>query len=147
MADLGIIFLRRKHTIHWYQSLFTIITGSMPFRYFWATLYMSNFYFNQLTCVHTLNLFLILSLKFSFILQDNSVMMIWMQVEDTQNTWKIVRRWGHQLSHVHLHIDWNVSLKITMITNFISSLFCSSSIYIKFPLFHLKCFTLSVELT
>ena len=34
MADLGIIFLRRKHTIHWYQSLFTIITGSMPFRYF-----------------------------------------------------------------------------------------------------------------
>ena len=39
MADLGIVFLRRKHTIHWYQSLFTIITGSMPFRYFWATLY------------------------------------------------------------------------------------------------------------
>ena len=39
MADLGIIFLRRKHTIHWYQSLFTVITGSMPFRYFWATLY------------------------------------------------------------------------------------------------------------
>ena len=25
MAELGIIFLRRKHTIHWYQSLFTII--------------------------------------------------------------------------------------------------------------------------
>ena len=40
MADLGIIFLRRKHTIHWYQSLFTVITGSMPFRYFWATLYI-----------------------------------------------------------------------------------------------------------
>ena len=39
MADLGIIFLRKKHTIHWYQSLFTIITGSMPFRYFQATLY------------------------------------------------------------------------------------------------------------
>ena len=39
MADLGIIFLRRKHTIHCYQSLFTVITGSMPFRYFWATLY------------------------------------------------------------------------------------------------------------
>ena len=31
MADLGIIFLRRKHTIHWYESLFTIITGSMRF--------------------------------------------------------------------------------------------------------------------
>ena len=41
MVDLGIIFLRRKHTIHWYQSLFTVITGSMPFRYFWATLYMT----------------------------------------------------------------------------------------------------------
>ena len=42
MADLGIIFLRRKHTIHWYQSLFTIITGSMLFRYFWATLNRQN---------------------------------------------------------------------------------------------------------
>ena len=41
MVDLGIIFLRRKHTIHWYQSLFIVITGSMPFRYFWATLYTS----------------------------------------------------------------------------------------------------------
>ena len=42
MVDLGIIFLRRKHTIHWYQSLFIVITGSMPFRYFWATLYDSS---------------------------------------------------------------------------------------------------------
>ena len=25
MADLGIIFLRRELTIHWYQSLFTIM--------------------------------------------------------------------------------------------------------------------------
>ena len=47
MADLGIIFLRRKHTIHWYQSLFTIITGSMPFRYFWATLYSINTDFSE----------------------------------------------------------------------------------------------------
>ena len=39
MADLGITFLRRKYTIHWYQSLFTVITGSMPLRSFWATLY------------------------------------------------------------------------------------------------------------
>ena len=39
MADLGIIFLRRKHTIHLYKSLFTVITRSMPVRYFWATLY------------------------------------------------------------------------------------------------------------
>ena len=49
MADLGIIFLRRKHTIHWYQSLFTVITGSMPFRYFWATLY------NKLNYVFDIN--------------------------------------------------------------------------------------------
>ena len=37
MADLGIIFLRRKHTIHSYQSLFTIITF-----FFWGggTLYV-----------------------------------------------------------------------------------------------------------
>ena len=42
MADLGINFLRRKHTIHWYQSLFTVITVSMPFRYFWATLYSTH---------------------------------------------------------------------------------------------------------
>ena len=42
MADLGIIFLRKKHTINWYQSLFTIITESMPFRSFWATLYIRN---------------------------------------------------------------------------------------------------------
>ena len=39
MADLGIIFLRRRYPIHWYQSSCIFITGSMPFRYFWATLY------------------------------------------------------------------------------------------------------------
>ena len=39
MADLGIIFLRRRYPIHWYQSSYIFITGSMPFRYFWATLY------------------------------------------------------------------------------------------------------------
>ena len=38
MADLGIIFLGRRYPIHWYQSLFTCITGSMPF-HFLATLY------------------------------------------------------------------------------------------------------------
>ena len=40
MADLGIIFLRRRYPIHWYQSSYIFITGSMPFRYFWATLYI-----------------------------------------------------------------------------------------------------------
>ena len=39
MADLGIIFLRRRYPIHWYQSSYIFITGNMPFRYFWATLY------------------------------------------------------------------------------------------------------------
>ena len=39
MADLGIIFLKRRYPIHWYQSFYIFITGSMPFRYFWATLY------------------------------------------------------------------------------------------------------------
>ena len=41
MADLGIIFLRRRYPNHWYQSSYIFITGSMPFRYFWATLYSS----------------------------------------------------------------------------------------------------------
>ena len=39
MADLGIIFLRRRYPIHWYQSSYIFITESMPFRYFCATLY------------------------------------------------------------------------------------------------------------
>ena len=39
IADLGIIFLRRRYPIHWYQSLYTYIIGSMPFRFVWATLY------------------------------------------------------------------------------------------------------------
>ena len=42
MADLGVIFLRRRYPIHWYQSSYIFITGSMPFRYFWATLYRKN---------------------------------------------------------------------------------------------------------
>ena len=43
----------------------------------------------------------------------------------TQNTWKIVRGWHHQLTHLHIHIDCsrNVSLKIMKIQNFLSSLF------------------------
>ena len=42
-----------------------------------------------------------------------------------QNTWKIVRPWHHQLTHLHIHIDTsrNVSMKITEIQNLISSLF------------------------
>ena len=50
-----------------------------------------------------------------------------------QNTWKIVRWWHHQLTHLHIHINCsrNVSLKITKILN---SLSCS------------KVFTFSIEL-
>ena len=44
-----------------------------------------------------------------------------------QNTWTIVRWWHNQLTHFHIHIhiecSRNVSLKITKIKNFISSLF------------------------
>ena len=41
-----------------------------------------------------------------------------------QNTWKFVRRWDYQLTHLHIHIDCsrNVLLKITKIQNLISSL-------------------------
>ena len=53
-----------------------------------------------------------------------------------QNTWKIVRRWHHQCTHLHIHIDRsrNVSLKIMGIKNFISSLYFLP-IYINFSLF------------
>ena len=34
IADLDIIFLRRRYPVHWYQSLYPYITGSMPFRFF-----------------------------------------------------------------------------------------------------------------
>ena len=33
MADCGIIFLRRRYIIHWYQLLHPHIVGSMPFRF------------------------------------------------------------------------------------------------------------------
>ena len=50
MADLGIIFLRRRYPIHWYQSSYIFITGSMPFRYFWATLYISILSWSEFLC-------------------------------------------------------------------------------------------------
>ena len=42
-----------------------------------------------------------------------------------QNEWKIVRRWHHQLTHLHIHIDWsrNVSWKFEKIQSVITSLF------------------------
>ena len=43
-----------------------------------------------------------------------------------QNIRKFVRRWHHQLTHLHIYIDCsrNVSMKITKVQNFTSSLFC-----------------------
>ena len=35
-------FLRRSYFNHWYQLLHPHIAGSMPFRFFWATLYISH---------------------------------------------------------------------------------------------------------
>ena len=42
-----------------------------------------------------------------------------------KNTWKIVRRWDHELTHLHIHIDCSrkVFLKITKIQTVTSSLF------------------------
>ena len=59
----------------------------------------------------------------------------------------IVGRWDHQLTHLHIHIDYsrNISLKITKIQNFISSL-CFIRFRSKCSLFYSKCFTLSIAL-
>ena len=64
-----------------------------------------------------------------------------------QSEWKIVRRWHHQLTHLHIHIDWsrNVSWKFAKLQNFITSLFFnrfSSGFHRFVPIF----FTLSSEI-
>ena len=42
-----------------------------------------------------------------------------------QNIWQVVRRWHHQLTHLHIHTDWsrNVSWKFAKLQHFITSLF------------------------
>ena len=42
-----------------------------------------------------------------------------------QNIWQVVRQWHHQLTHLHIHIDWsrNVSRKFAKLENVITSLF------------------------
>ena len=44
-----------------------------------------------------------------------------------QNIWQVVRRWHHQLTHLHIHTDWsrNVSWKFVKLQNVITSLFFS----------------------
>ena len=64
-----------------------------------------------------------------------------------QIQWKIVRRWHHQLTYLHIHIECsrNVSWKIVKLYNFISCLFFNP-IFIKFSLICLKLSILSIEL-
>ena len=55
-----------------------------------------------------------------------------------QSEWKIVRRWHHQLAHLHIHSDWSrtVSWKFAKFHNFLIfqpifirfSLFCSENV-------------------
>ena len=42
-----------------------------------------------------------------------------------QNEWKIVRRWHHQLAHLHIHTDWSRSFswKFAKLQSVITSLF------------------------
>ena len=42
-----------------------------------------------------------------------------------QNIWQVVRRWHHQLTHLHIHIDWsrNVLWKFAKLESVITSLF------------------------
>ena len=42
-----------------------------------------------------------------------------------QNIWQVVRWWHHQLTHLHIHIDWsrNVLWKFAKLQNVITSLF------------------------
>ena len=61
--------------------------------------------------------------KFYFLIAE--ILYIFFHFCMWSNTWKIVRQWHHQLTHLHIHIDCsrNVSMKITEIQHFISSLF------------------------
>ena len=64
-----------------------------------------------------------------------------------QNIWQVVRWWHHQLTHLHIHIDWsrNVLWKFAKLQSVITSLFFNrfSS---GFHCLCLKIFTLSSEI-
>ena len=64
-----------------------------------------------------------------------------------QNIWQVVRRWHHQLTHLHIHTDWsrNVSWKFAKLESVITSLFFQP-IFIRFSLFCSENFTLSSEI-
>ena len=64
-----------------------------------------------------------------------------------QNIWQVVRRWHHQLTHLHIHKDWsrNVSWKFAKLESVITSLFFNR-FYIRFLLFCSENFTLSSEI-
>ena len=66
-----------------------------------------------------------------------------------QNEWKIVRWWHHQLTHLHIHIDWsrNVSWKFAETSEcHTHSFLIFQPIFIRFSLFCSKFFTLSSEI-
>ena len=61
-----------------------------------------------------------------------------------QSEWKIVRRWHHQLAHLHIHSDWSrtVSWKFAKFHNFL----IFQPIFIRFSLFCSENFTLSSKI-
>ena len=64
-----------------------------------------------------------------------------------QNIWQVVRRWHHQLTHLHIHTDWsrNVSWKFATTWKCHNFLICQP-IFIRFSLFSSENFTLSSEI-
>ena len=64
-----------------------------------------------------------------------------------QNIWQVVRWWHHQLTHLHIHIDWSRNVlwkfaKIQSVHNFL----IFQPIFIRFSLLCLEIFTLSSEI-
>ena len=61
--------------------------------------------------------------------------------------WQVVRRWHHQLTHLHIFIDWsrNVLWKFAKLENVLSTL-NFQAIFIRFSLVCLKFFTLYSEI-
>ena len=64
-----------------------------------------------------------------------------------QNIWQVVRRWHHQLAHLHIHIDWsrNVLWKFAKLQSVVTFLIFQP-IFIRISLFCSQYFTLSSEI-
>ena len=65
-----------------------------------------------------------------------------------QNIWQVVRWWHHQLTHLHIHIDWsrNVLWKFAKLQSDIHNFLIFQPIFIRFSLLCLEIFTLSSEI-